>query len=338
MANFSLPKIQLSWDKGVVLFLVLAIFIGSFSSEYFATASNLSFVIASIAEIAIIATAMTYLIIAGEIDLSVASMMSLSSASIGFAFREGLPFEIAILIGLAVGLAAGLFNGILVTFFGLPSLAVTIATLALYRGLCWVLLENKPVNQLPEFWISLGFRNIPNTFLPWSTIPLVILAAAAWVVLHHTKTGRWVFAIGINPEAAKFSGVPVNRVKLGLFAYSGLMSGVAGVIYTLRFASASPDGGVGYELSVIAAVLFGGVAIAGGVGTMWGVLAAVVSLGVMRSGLQLVGFSANALLIVSGGLLLISVILPKVTEFVRIRNSRASTPKIKQKNEEKKYE
>lgn len=324
--KLTLSKGQFTWDKGVVLFLLISILISSLGSEYFATTSNLSFVIQSIAEIAIIATAMSYLIIAGEIDLSVASIMALTSASIGYAFQEGIPFDIAILIGLIVGLLAGVFNGILVTVFGLPSLAVTIATLALYRGLCWVLLENKPVNQLPREWIALGNENIPDTFLPWATIPVVVLAAIAWFVLHHTKLGRWVFAIGTNPEASNFSGIPVNRVKLGLFAYTGLMSGVAGVIYTLRFASASPDGGTGYELSVIAAVLFGGVAIAGGVGTMWGVMAAVITIGVLRSGLQLQGFSANALLVVSGGLLLISVILPRVTEFVRSRSSRASTP------------
>jgi rhamnose transport system permease protein len=331
MINLKISKSHLTWDKGVVLFLLVSILVSSLGSEYFATASNLSFVIQSIAEIAIIATAMAYLIIAGEIDLSVASIMALTSASIGYAFQAGIPFDIAVGIGLLVGLLAGAFNGVLVTVFGLPSLAVTIATLALYRGLCWVLLENKPVNQLPKEWIDLGNQNIPSTFLPWATIPLVLLAAIAWFVLHHTKLGRWVFAIGINPDAAKFSGIPVNRVKLGLFAYAGLMSAVAGVIYTLRFASASPDGGTGYELSVIAAVLFGGVAIAGGVGTMWGVMAAVLTIGVLRSGLQLQGFSANALLIVSGGLLLISVILPRTTEFVRSRSSRASTPKIKQK-------
>jgi len=334
MSKFSIRKYRFTWDKGVVLFLVASVLFGSFGSEYFATASNLSFVIQSIAEIAIIATAMAYLIISREIDLSVASIMALTSASIGYAFQAGVPFEASILIGLLVGLLAGLFNGVLVTVFGLPSLAVTIATLALYRGLCWVLLENKPVNQLPADWIALGNDNIPNTFLPWATIPLVLLAGTAWFVLHNTKLGRWVFVIGINPEASKFSGIPVNRVKLGLFAYTGLMSAVAGVIYTLRFASASPDGGAGYELSVIAAVLFGGVAIAGGVGTMWGVIAAVLSLGVIRSALQLVGFSANALLVVSGGLLLVSVILPRVTEFMRSQSSKAS---IQSNKKEKEY-
>ena len=260
---------------------------------------------------------MTFLIISGEIDLSVASTLNLASASTGFLFRDGVPFEVAIIGGLVVGLACGLFNGFLVTQLGLPSLAVTIATLALYRGLCFALLGNQPVNQLPEFWINIGYGKIPGTFLPWSTIVLVVLAAIAWFVLHHTRFGRWTFAIGVNAEAAKFSGIPVQRTKMTLFAMTGLMSGVAGIVYTLRFASASPDGAVGYELSVIAATLFGGVSIAGGVGTIWGVLAAVFVLGVIRSILLLTDFSANSLLIVSGALLMISVITPRVTEILR---------------------
>ncbi|MDA7715795.1 ABC transporter permease [Pontimonas sp.] len=314
MARFSF-----SWDKGVGLFLIIAVVLGSLLSDNFANASNLSFVLRDVTEFAIIALAMTFLIISGEIDLSVASTLNLSSASLGFLYRAGAPFEVAIVGGLLVGLACGLFNGWLVTKLGLPSLAVTIATLALYRGLSYALLGNQPVNQLPEFWISIGYGRIPGTFLPWSTILLVLLAALAWFILHNTRYGRWTFAIGVNQEAARFSGIPVERTKLMLFAMTGLMSGVAGVVYTLRFASSSPDGAVGYELSVIAAVLFGGVSIAGGIGTMWGVLAAVLSLGVIRSALQLAGFTANSLLIVSGGLLLISVVAPKITEGLRSR-------------------
>lgn len=321
-------KYTFGWDQGVTAFLALTIVVGSFVSEYFANIDNLSFVIQDIAEIAIIALAMTYLIIAGEIDLSVASILSLTSATIGFLFRNGTSFELAIVGGLLVGLLCGLLNGYLVTVVGLPSLAVTIGTLALFRGLCYALLGNEPVNELPENWIVLGYENIPGTFLPWSTIPLAILAAIAWIVLHYTRIGRWTFAIGINPEAAKFSGIPVARMKLGLFAMTGLMSGVAGVVYTLRFASASPDGAVGYELSVIAAVLFGGVAIAGGIGTLWGVLAAVLSLGAIRSVLQLIDFSANALLVVSGALLLISVVVPRAIEIYQSRRKSAFVTKI----------
>lgn len=312
-----MSRFTFTWDKGIALFLVLSVTFGTLVADNFANTSNLAFVLRDVTEFAIIALAMTFLIISGEIDLSVASTLNLASASTGFLFREGVPFELAIIGGLVVGLACGLFNGFLVTQLGLPSLAVTIATLALYRGLCFALLGNQPVNQLPEFWINIGYGKIPGTFLPWSTLVLVALAAIAWFVLHHTRFGRWTFAIGVNAEAAKFSGIPVQRTKMTLFAMTGLMSGVAGIVYTLRFASASPDGAVGYELSVIAATLFGGVSIAGGVGTIWGVLAAVFVLGVIRSILLLTDFSANSLLIVSGALLMISVITPRVTEILR---------------------
>lgn len=320
-----MKKLNLSWAHGVVVFLIVAIGVGSVISPYFANTDNLSFVIQDVGEILIIAFAMTYLIIAGEIDLSVASTLNLASASIGFAFRNGVPFELAILVGLAVGLLCGLLNGFFVTVVGLPSLAVTIGTLALFRGLAYALLGNEPVNELPEGWVSLGFENIPGTFLPWTMIPIAILGVLAWVTLHYTRFGRWTYAIGINAESAKFSGIPVARMKLALFAITGLMSGIAGVVYTLRFASASPDGAVGYELTVIAAVLFGGVAIAGGIGTLWGVIASVLALGAIRSALQLADFSSNALLIVSGALLLISVVLPRAIEVIKSRRKSVVT-------------
>jgi len=310
---------KFTWDKGVMVLLVATAVVGSFVTPYFATSSNLSFVIQDIAEIMLIALPMAFLIIAGEIDLSVASSLSLVSSTIGFLFRHGWPFAWAIVIGLIVGALCGALNGFLVTKLGLQSLAVTIGTLALFRGLCFVLLGNQPVNQLPESWTNLGYNSIPHTFLPYSFILLVIFGTLAWVLLHYTRLGRWTFAVGINVEAAKFSGIPVRRLKFALFTATGLMSGIAGVVYTLRFASASPDSASGYELAVIAAVLFGGVSIAGGIGTLWGVLAAVLELGVIRSVLQLVDVSANALLVVSGALLLISVAVPRAIEILRNR-------------------
>jgi rhamnose transport system permease protein len=224
-----------------------------------------------------------------------------------------------------VGTLCGFINGILVTKFGLQSLAVTIGTLALFRGLCYVLLGSQPVDFLTAPITHIGYDNIPHTFLPYSTILLVILGAAAWITLHYTRFGRWTFALGINSEAAVFSGIPVQRMKLLLFTMTGLMSGVAGVVYSFRFASASPSGATGFELAVIASVLFGGVAIAGGVGTIWGVLAAVLVLGAIRSVLQLSNVSSNALLIVSGSLLLISVVLPRAIEISRSRRKIATS-------------
>lgn len=320
-----MKRFSLTWDKGVALLLVAVTLLGSFGVPYFGSTDNISFILQDIGEIALIGFAMSYLIIAGEIDLSVASALNLSSATIGVLFKNGIPFGWAIVGGLLTGLVCGLINGFLVTVVGLQSLAVTIGTLALYRGLCFALLGNNPVNQMPDSWTSLGYSNIPGTFFPWVTILLVVFGAFFWIVLHYTPFGRRVFAIGVNPEAAKFSGIPVARTKMVLFAATGLMSGVAGVVYTLRFASASPDGAVGYELAVIAAVLFGGVSIAGGVGTLWGVLASVLVLGVVRSVLQLSNFSANALLIVSGALLLVSVVFPRATEMIRVgRRAKSS--------------
>jgi rhamnose transport system permease protein len=317
-------KFKFSWDRGVAVLLVLTCFTGPLFTPYFATSSNLSFVIQDIGEIMIIALPMTFLIIAGEIDLSVASILNLTSASMGFAYSRGVPFGWSIVIGLIVGTLCGFINGILVTKFGLQSLAVTIGTLALFRGLCYVLLGSQPVDFLTAPITHIGYDNIPHTFLPYSTILLVILGAAAWVTLHYTRFGRWTFALGINSEAAVFSGIPVQRMKLLLFTMTGLMSGVAGVVYSFRFASASPSGATGFELAVIASVLFGGVAIAGGVGTIWGVLAAVLVLGAIRSVLQLSNVSSNALLIVSGSLLLISVVLPRAIEISRSRRKIAT--------------
>lgn len=320
-----MKRLSLTWDKGVALLLVAVTVLGCFGVPYFGSTDNISFILQDIGEIALIGFAMSYLIISGEIDLSVASALNLSSATIGVLFKNGVPFGWAIVGGLLTGLVCGLINGFLVTVVGLQSLAVTIGTLALYRGLCFALLGNNPVNQMPDDWTSLGYSNIPGTFFPWVTILLVVFGAFFWIVLHYTPFGRRIFAIGVNPEAAKFSGIPVARTKMVLFAATGLMSGVAGVVYTLRFASASPDGAVGYELAVIAAVLFGGVSIAGGVGTLWGVLASVLVLGVVRSVLQLSNFSANALLIVSGVLLLVSVVFPRATEMIRVGRKAKSS-------------
>ncbi len=310
---------NLGWDKGVGLFLLVTIVFGWLITPDFATTSNLGFVLQDIGEILIIALPMTFLIIAGEIDLSVASALSLVSSTIGYSYRHGVAFSLAIVIGLVVGIICGLINGILVNYLGLKSLAVTIGTLGLYRGICYVLLGNQPVNQLPQFWTDLGTNNIPHTFLPWSIVIIIPSVFAAWVMLHHTRIGRWTFVTGISAEAAQFAGIPVKKFKLSLFVATGFMTGLAALVYTLRFASASPDSAMGYELSVIAAVLFGGVSIAGGFGTMWGVLFSVIELGAIRSVLQLVNFTANALQIVSGVLLLFSVALPRVIEMFKTR-------------------
>jgi rhamnose transport system permease protein len=319
---------NLTWDKGVGILLVLTVIFGWVMTPDFASTSNLGFVLQDIGEILIISLPMTFLIIAGEIDLSVASTLSLASSTMGYAYRSGLGFGIAVFIGILVSILCGAINGFLVNYLGLQSLAVTIGTMGLFRGLCFVLLGNQPVNQLPDFWANLGSESIPHTFLPWSVVIIIPSVIIAWVVLHRTRVGRWTFVTGISAEAARFSGIPDKRFKFWLFVATGFMSGVAAFVYTLRFASASPDSATGYELSVIAAVLFGGVSIAGGFGTMWGVLFSVLELGAIRSVLQLINFTANALQMVSGALLLFSVALPRVIEMLKTRREARFKPSV----------
>ncbi len=301
---------RVTWDKMLPLLLVLTVVAGTQFEPRFGRGGNLAFVVADIGEIMLIAFAMTLVIMTGEIDLSVASIAALASCVLGVAFQHGVPIWFAVLLALATGVACGAINGFLITALGLPSLAVTIGTLALFRGLCWALLGDEPVASYPESWTRLGSGRFPHTYIPY-VAPLLVLCAIGFIVLlHATRSGRWIVAIGQSAEAATFAGIPVARVKQRLFLLSGFMSAVAGVIYTMRFASSRPDGAVGFELLVIAAVLFGGVSIFGGAGTMWGVVSAVLFLGALRSLLLLQKVPPNALNIITGALLLVSVIVP----------------------------
>ena len=316
-------RINLGWDKGVLLLLLLTLVIGYLVNPRFATSSNLGFVVQDIGEVMIVALIMTFIIITGEIDLSVGSLVALTGCVLGVAWQHTGSMLVACLAAFVAGALGGVLNGLLITRLGLPSLAVTIGTLGLFRGLCWALLGDTPVADFPAEWTALGYDTIPGTPLPWVTPVLVVLAVVFGVVLHATRTGRWIFAIGQSAQAARFAGIPVQRVKFRLYVVSGLMCGLAGIVYSMRFASARPDAAVGLELAVIAAVLFGGVSIFGGVGTMWGVVGSVLFLGTVRSLLQLQRVPPNALTIITGLLLLASVVIPVV--LAKVSETRRNT-------------
>jgi rhamnose transport system permease protein len=305
---------RVTWDRSVLGLLVLTVVVGALVDPNFASTSNLGFVLQDIGEIMLIALPMTFLIMTGEIDLSVASTAALAGCVLGWAWQSSGSMAVAIAAALLTGITCGAVNGFLVTRFGLGSLAVTIGTLGLYRGLCYALLGDTPVADFPAGWTDLGYSSIPGTPLPYVLPLLVVLALAFGVVLHVTRTGRWVVATGQSSQAARFAGIPVSGLKFWLFVLTGAVAGLAGIVYDLRFASARPDGAVGFELAVIASVLFGGVSIFGGVGTMWGVVGAVLFLGSVRSLLQLQDVPPNALTIITGGLLLASVAIPVAAE------------------------
>jgi len=242
---------------------------------------------------------------------------------LGWTYLQGASIYLAILVAVLTGTLCGFVNGLLVMKVGLGSLAVTIGTLALYRGIAQGLLGEQTVNEFPEFWTSFGFDTVGTTFMP-QTLPLVMISGIIFgLLMHRTPFGRRTFAIGQGVDSARFAGVNVVRHKIWLFALTGLMSGVAGVIYTFRFSTAQPDNAIGLELLVISACLLGGVSIFGGVGTMWGVVSGALLAGSVESWLTLREIQAQWRTIVTGVLLLLSVAAPVLANRIKTIRERA---------------
>ncbi|MFJ6197377.1 ABC transporter permease [Micromonospora sp. NPDC092111] len=315
-----LRGVLVSWDAAIVAVLVVTVLLAALSVENFATGRNAQFLLLDLVPLALIALPMTLIVVTGEIDLSVASMAGLCSTLMGQLWlSSGLSLELICVLVVLLGALLGAVNGLFVTGFGLPSLAVTIGTLALYRGLSFVVLGDQAVADFPAGWTAAVVRSIPGTSVPGAVVPVLLLALLCGVVLHATPTGRALYAMGNNDEAATFAGVSVARTKFWLFVVSGAVCGLVGVFWTLRYASARGDNATGLELTVVTAVLLGGVSIFGGRGALLGVLAGVLLLGVLRNALQLADVDANALTIVTGTLLIASVVLPNAVAEIRAR-------------------
>jgi rhamnose transport system permease protein len=311
-----------SWEALLVVLLFLAIVLGSTLSPYFLTGFNISSLTRDLMEKAIMALPMTLIIISGEIDLSVASILGLASVILGVTWKAGIPLGLGMLIALIVGATAGLLNGLLVTRLGLPSLVVTIGTLALYRGLAYVVLGDQAVSDFPAAFTTFGFGSVPGTLIPWPFVVFVILALIFMGVLHWSWIGRQIYAVGSNKEAARFAGIRVANLKLALFVLSGLLAALAGIIFTARFSSARPDNALGFELDVITIVLLGGVNIFGGRGTLIGVILSLFIIGALRNALSFASISGDIQNIVVGALLVFSVLGPNVAQGIQAALTR----------------
>lgn len=305
------------WDGAIVLVTVLVIAVAALTVEHFGTSRNAGFLILDLTPVLLLALPMTLIIVTGEIDLSVASTVGLTSSAMGVMWNNGLPLETIMPLCVVIGAVLGAVNGILVTALGLPSLAVTIGTLALYRGLAFVLLGDTAVADFPRDFSSWTIGNLGASSVPNVLIPLIVISGLFAAVLHATPVGRAVFAAGANPIAAAFAGIPVGRLKFWLYVTSGAVAGLVGVFWTLRYSSARADNASGLELTVVAAVLLGGVSIFGGKGTLPGVVAGVVLLSSLQNALRLASVSTEALTVVTGSLLIVSVLAPNVVTSAR---------------------
>lgn len=312
-------------DTALVFALIAVIVWATVSVPFFSQAFTYSTLLLNIAPILLMVLPVTLIIVAGEIDLSVGSVLGVSSAILGLLFQHGVPLEVAALISVLAGMLIGAFNGFMVAVVGLPSLAVTIGSLALFRGIAVGMLGTTAVTDFPPE-TALWFRaSIGTTPIPRVIVGIAILAVLFGVLLHATTFGRGIYAIGLSSETALFSGVAVSRTKLLLFIASGTVAAVTGVLYTLTYSNAIGSNGIGLELQVVTPIVLGGVSIWGGRGTLIGALAGVLLIGTLSKALQLLHVGSDVISVITGGALILSVVVASIGGFVsRRRRSPAS--------------
>jgi rhamnose transport system permease protein len=287
--------------------VVVALVVLDSQSERFFTADNLLNQGRLMAEVGLVALTMTFVIVTGGIDLSVGSILGLSAILVGV-FWKNLGLDLPLAMGLAVGTGglAGLVNGLIITRFRVPPLIATLATLALYRGLAEGISQSRSVRGYPEWFYALGQRDAAGVPVQvWILLVGVVLAA---VILGLTTFGRATYAVGANETAARFSGVAVDRTRLLIYTASGLVSGLAAVIFVSRVSTTRSDMGSGIELDAITAVVLGGTSIFGGKGTILGTVLGLALIQALRSGLSLAGVKGDGTIVVIG-LVLIGAIL-----------------------------
>lgn len=322
-------KATRTWEIILVLLLIVVVCGFGVTTTGFLDFYNLSDSTFNYSEKALIALPMALVIIAGEIDISVAATVALSSVIMGLAKNAGAGPALIVLVGLVAGALCGALNGVLVTRFALPSIVVTIGTLSLYRGAALVILGDGAITNYPQALSTLGNGYLGDLFgMPALQIPIefaifVLAAVIFGVVLHKTIWGRRIYAIGANPVASRFSGIPANRYRIVLFIVLGTMAGLASVLLTGRIGSTRPNIAMGWELDAITMVILGGVSINGGSGSLPGVVLAIFVLGMFTFGLQMENVPGIVMSMILGGLMIVSMIVP-----ILIRARRARAPKL----------
>lgn len=300
-----------SWEGFLLAVLVIIIVASAIVSPEFLTVANQVDVFQLSIEKVIVALMMTFIIINAEIDLSVGSMMGLSACAFGWLYQHGVDARLAIAICLMIGVVGGAINGWFITWLGLPSLVVTLATLISYRGLAYVLVEDHGINDFPGWFDDLGQNGLVGP-IPFSLIAFAVLFVFLYIVLQRTGFGRKTHVIGSNRDVAEFAGINTSRHKMILFIGSGLISAFAGLLYAARVGAVRGDVAFGFELDIITIVLLGGVSIFGGTGTLIGTALSILIVLNLRNGMALANVTGHIQTGVIGVLLIASVIAPRI--------------------------
>jgi len=306
-------SLLLTQESILLLITLAAIFVLSVQTDKFLTVKNLLNQGRLITETGLLALPMTYIIITGGIDLSVGSIAGLSAIVLGYSWHNiGLPLEAAIVTALLTSAVAGFLNGLLITRIGVPPLIMTLATLTFYRGLAEGIARARSVRDYPDWFYGLGQGDLFG--IPSQLYLLVIATIISGIILARTTFGRSLYAIGNNELAARFSGIPVNRAKLIIYTFSGLMAGLAGYILVSRVTTTRSDMGSGWELDAIAAVVLGGTSITGGTGSITGTAIGLVLIQLLKNGMALTGVTGDATIVVIGSVLILSTLLNLVIQ------------------------
>lgn len=302
-----------SWEGFLFLVLILIYALNTANSPVFLTVGNQINMFQLSVEKIIVALVMTFVIINGEIDLSVASVMGLAACAFGWMVQAGVPGGWAIVIALGIGFACGAFNALFIVGFGIPSLVVTLATMIAFRGLARVLVEDRGITDFPDWFDALGQQGLVGP-VTLAILIFAVLAVLSFLILQRTAFGRKVYFIGANRAVAEYSGLDVRAVKAKIFIASGVVSALAGLLFAARVGAVRGDVANGFELDIITMVLLGGVSIFGGAGTMSGTILAILIVLALRNGMALQNITGHIQTGVLGILLILSVMVPLLRE------------------------
>jgi rhamnose transport system permease protein len=312
-----------SWEGLLLAVLVVFIIVNIVQSPFYLGVDNQVNLFQLSIEKIIVALVMTAIIINGEIDLSVASMMGLSACLLARLHELGVPVPLAILASLLAGMICGAFNGFWIAYVGLPSLAVTLAGLIGFRGLARVLLGDRSIGGFPAWFAAMGQQQLVGPF-PLALLIFFALLIVAIVLLQFSAFGRYIYVIGNNREVARYSAVKVRQIKLLLFVASSTVAALAGLLLAARLGAVRGNTAEGFELDIITMVLLGGVSIFGGTGTLIGVGLSILIILNLRNGMSLVNITGNTQTGVIGALLILSVLVPNWARDLRVRWAQRS--------------
>jgi len=311
--DFNLKSFFKQWEWVLVALIIIINIINTRLSPHYLSAKGLLDATMVFLDKGFIILPMVFVIILGDIDISVASTIALSSVIMAVSYNAGVNMVLAMVVCLLVGTLCGLINGLLISRFKeLSAVIVTLATMSIYRGIAYVILGDQAAGNFPTWFSYFGWGYIGKTHIPFILVAFIVFAVAFGLLLHKFTFGRRVFAIGNNAEASRYSGVEVDKIKLVIFTLTGFMSGVGAIFLTSKLGSSRPNIALGYELEVIAIVVLGGVSTSGGKGRILGASLSLFLIGLMRYGMGLKNIPGQVMLVIIGTLLILAIMLPNI--------------------------